>query len=227
MIDLESGKSKKLIKLSPKLLEKSYLHNYFVCSDDMDSVAYINHAKNKLVRLSGWNSKKNAYTVREEIDLNGTKEELIRDSSDDLSVIEVIDKDPDESNNEYKHYAAFFDEKKLVHAPDDNIIWIDRFNHVICGDRYGSDLEILCPDGSRKKVFTEDYSYYFDSENGYFIFGVKEATDFDYDGRELGGIYHDYYINEKGEAVFLWKGRNTYEIYWEDWSDWDDWDEYV
>ena len=222
-IDLESGKSKKIIKLSPKLLEESYLHNYFLCSDDMDSVVYIDRSKNKLVRLSGWNSKKNAYTVREEIDLNGTKEKFMLSGSNDLSIIKIIEEDPADAKK-YKHYAAFFGEKKLVHAPDDNIIRIDRFDHVICGDIYGyGDLEILCPDGSRKKVFTEDYSYYFDSENGYFIFGVKEATDFDYDGRELGGIYHDYYINEKGEAVFLWKGRNTYESYW--WEDWEEWDD--
>lgn len=216
-IALESGKSKKIIKLSSKLLEEDRLYNHFMCSDDTDSAAYINYSTNKLVRLSGWDPEKNAYTVREEIGLNGTKEELMRYGSDDLSIIEIIDKDPDGSDNEYKHYAAFFDEKKLVHAPGDNIIRIDRFGHVICGDVSGySDLEILGPDGSRKKVFTDEYSYYFDSSKcGYFMFGVKEATAFGSDGEEFFGIYHDYYINEKGEAVFLWKGRNTYEIFWD------------
>ena len=201
-IDLESGKSKNIVKLNPKLLEKNWLSDYFVCSDDADSVAYVNYSKNKLVRLSVWNSEKNSYTVREEISLNGTNKELIgRYDPDDLSVIEIRDEAPD---GEYKSYAAFFENKKLISAPE-NIICIDRFGHVLYGNAWHShDLMMLSPDGSVKNIFEDDREvFYPEIINGYCLLSVVDEGDYKVD--EIRYITSCYYIDKNGDAVFVRK----------------------
>ena len=209
-IDLESGKSKKIFKPNPKLPLKNHLCDYFICSDDLDSVAYINYSKNKLVRLSGWNSKKNAYTVREEIGLNGTKKEIIRRyDSDDLSAIGIRDVSPDGG---YKFYAAFFENKKLISAPDD-IICIDRFGHVLCGNaRYSSELLMLTPDGSVKNIFEDGlkvFGHYI--INGYYLFSVEDECDDK--GYEILYVTSCYYIDKNGDAVFARKGTEIISVY--------------
>ncbi|MCH5348417.1 MAG: hypothetical protein J1E40_03775 [Oscillospiraceae bacterium] len=209
-LDLESGKSKNIIKLSPKLLESNKLSSYFVCSDDLDSAAFVNYSKNKLVRLSVWDSEKNSYTLRRETDLNGTKKELIRRySSNDLSVIEIRDESP---GSGYKSYAAFFKEKKLVSAPED-IICIDRFGHVLCGNtRYTDGLLMLSPDGSVKEVFEgerEVFDHYIN--NGYYLLSIVDECDDQ--GYEILYITSCYYIDKNGDAVFVRKGTEIISVY--------------
>lgn len=206
-IDLDSGVSKKIVKLDTERLGKNAVHN-FRYSGDLDSVVYIDHSESKLVRLSKWSKKKNAYTKRQEIDLSGTEPNYLGCCGSDTTIVEVLT-EYDSKSNSYKSAAAFFESGKLIPA-DRKIIRIDRFDHVICGGQDSDVLEILNPDGSKAKVFGKRYQYYFDDESGYFIFGTKEATEFDLDGRNIGGIYHDYYIGKSGKAVHLWDGRNTY-----------------
>lgn len=207
-ISLENGKSKKLYVKQPESVNKAC----FYCSDDLSSVVYIDHSVNKLVRLSKWSVRKNAYTKRQEIQLSGT-EPFLGSRGKDMKIVEVLAKD---ESGEYQGYAAYFESGSLVPAND--IIRIDRFDNVICGSQNSDKLEILNPDGSRKKVFAEKYEFYSDDKSGYFIFGTKEATAFD-EGLEMFGIYHDYYIDKNGKAIPLWDGRNTYEItYAEDWD---------
>ncbi|MDE5576039.1 MAG: hypothetical protein K2J11_01455 [Oscillospiraceae bacterium] len=209
-INLESGKRKRIVKLAEKRLNS----NYIVFSEDFDAVLYINYSKNKLVRLSGWNDKKNGYTKREEIELNGTKKECIKNYSDDLKTVLLSSAEYDEDSKSYKNCAAFFESGKLVTIDTSyQEMRIDRFNNLIGIERVFYEkfnIDVITPDGSKKTAFSECDDYYRDWKISFFIFRTETATDageyYEY------GVCTDYYINKNGEAVLLWDGRNTYEI---------------
>lgn len=209
-INLESGKRKRIVKLP----EKNLNSNYIKFSADFDAVLYLNHSKNKLVRLSGWDGKKNSYTKREEIELNGTEKEYIKNYSDDLKTVLLSGAEYKGESNFYKDCAAFFESGKLVPI-DKNYreTRIDCFGNFIgiesvFYEQY--NIDVITPDGGKKTAFSKCDEYYRDQRSGFFIFCTETATDA---GEYYeNGFCTDYYINKNGEAVLLWDGRNTYEI---------------
>lgn len=209
-INLESGKRKRIAKLP----EKNLNSNYITFSADFDAVLYLNRSKNKLVRLSGWDVKKNSYTKREEIELNGTGKEYIKNYSDDLKTVLLSGAEYSEESNSHKDCAAFFESGKLVPI-DKNYreTRIDRFGNFIgiesvFYEQY--NIDVITPDGGKKTAFSKCDEYYRDQRSGFFIFCTETATDA---GEYYeNGFCTDYYINKNGEAVLLWDSRNTYEI---------------
>ena len=209
-INLESGKRKRIVKLAEKRLNSDHI----VFSKNFDAVLYINESNNKLVRLSGWDNKKNGYTKREEIELNGTKKEYIKNYSDDLKTVLLSSAEYDEDSKSYKNCAAFFENGKLVPI-DTNYKYmrIDRFNNLIGVERVFHEklnIDVIKSDGSKKTAFSECDGYYSNWNNGFFIFRT-ETAEYSDEYYEYG-ICTEYYINKNGEAVLLWDGRNTYEI---------------
>lgn len=209
-INLESGKRKRIVKLSEKRLNS----NYIVFSEELDAVLYINYSKNKLVRLSGWDDKKNSYKKREETELNGTKKEYIKNYSDDLKTVLLSNAEYDEDSKPCKSCAAFFESGKLV-TIDTNYqeMRIDRFNNLIGIERAFPEkfnIDVFTSDGSKKTAFSKCDDYYRDWKISFFIFRTETAAYAD-EYYEYG-VCTDYYINKNGDAVLLWDGRNTYEI---------------
>lgn len=209
-INLESGKRKRIAKLSEKRLNS----NYIVFSDELDAVLYINYSKNKLVRLSDWDDKKNGYKKREEIELNGTKKEHIKNYSDDLKTALLSNAEYDEDSNSYKSCAAFFESGKLVTIDTGyQEMRIDRFDNLIGIERAFPEkfnIDVFTSDGSKKTAFSKCDDYYRDWKISFFIFRTETAEYAD-EYYEYG-VCTDYYINKNGDAVLLWDGRNTYEI---------------
>lgn len=209
--DKKSGKSKNIVKMSPeKYWENRF--NFMASSSDLNEVAYINYSKKKLVRLSDWDAKKNRYTNKQEIKLNGTGREHISNYSSDLSTILIGF--ADEKNN---YYTADFGSGSFEQT-EYYLYETDRFGHNII--RRSGKIEILNPDGSTTEVFDgvgATCEPWF--SNGFYCFysGGPDVP-CDYEG-EYDLTY--YYICPKGKAVKWYDLEDTYMEchYLEDWDD--------
>lgn len=212
--DIKSGKSRNILKISPeKYWEKRF--DFIAVSGGLDKIVYINYSKKKLVRLSDWDGKKNRYTKRREIELNGTGQEYISEISADMNT--VLIGHADEKRN---YYQADFNSGSF--APSEYWYYkTDRFGHKII--RNDKKIKILAPDGSETLVFDGvGVSCKPRFSNGFYCFysGGPDVSG-NYEG-EYDLTY--YYIDKNGRAVRWYEETDVYmeahDI--EDWSDWDD-----
>lgn len=209
--DMKSGKSKNILKISSQKYEERSEVFFIRVSDDLNEVIYINYSKKKLVRLSDWDSEKNRYTDKQEIELNGTGVEYIIDCSSDLSVVLIALADTE--NNRFK---ADFESDNFTRTNEWRLCETDRFGHNIV--RNGGKIEILNSDGSTSLVFDgvgASCEPWF--SNGFYCFysGGPDG-DCDYEG-EYDLTY--YYICPKGKAVKWYDLEDYYmecHYIWED-----------
>lgn len=206
-IDIKSGKRANIAKryfIDSRSIDTSY---YFIYSDDLDKIIYIDYDSQKLVQLSKWNDKKNSYTQRTETDIIGEK--FFFDNSKDLNVILVYFYD---DNDDEIFTPLIFEDgelKKLEDITGHKVrdIWCDRFNQLICRDEDG--LYIINHDGSRENIFSGETEM-LSIENGFATFWVNKTRIYNEYGDECGGTEDVYYIDENGKAV-LFEKDSEYE----------------
>lgn len=194
--DMKSGKSKNILKISPKkYLEKRI--DFLDYSGDLDNVVYINYSKKKLVRLTGWDAAKNRYTNKQEIDLNGTGYERIEHCSYDLSIVEIM-----YASQENRYYIADFNSGNYVPIKDGSVDYIDRFDNII--SETGGNIEIIDLDGNKTTVFKgiEIFCQPYVS-NGFYIFDSGGPENRYYEAGDYELTY--YYIDKNGKAVEWYK----------------------
>lgn len=200
--NIRDGKSKKILKLSPeKYWKDKWWHGLFYASGDLNEVIYINYSKKKLVRLSDWDGKKNRYTKRREINLNGTGRECISNFSDHMSIVLINYADKD-----WHYYQADFNSGSFT-LSECGYFKTDRFGHKIFQN--DEKIKILTPDGSETVVFDGVGVYctpWF--SNGFYCFysGGPDVSS-NYEG-EYELTY--YYIDENGKAVKWYEKTDVY-----------------
>lgn len=208
-IDIKSGKRTNIAKryfIDSISIDTS---NYFIYSEDLDKIVYIDYDSKKLVRLSKWNDKKNSYTQRTETEIIGEK--FFSDNSKDLNVILVYFYD---DNDDEIFTPLIFENGKLkmledITGHDFEDICCDSFGQLICLEEDG--LYIINHDGSKEKIFSGETEI-LRIENGFATFWVSKTKIYNEYGDDCGGTDDIYYIDENGNVI-LFEKDSKYEIF--------------
>lgn len=207
-MDLESGKKFNITKANDD-------DSYLIYSKDLGVAAYIDLGTNKLIRFSGWNSKKGAYTKRDEFDLGETTEDCwFHNSNGDFSKISVVARSYDEDGYTVdRTFIADFKNGTFTEAK--NFLGFDRYGHEFYYETVepinnGPTLckNLIISDGKETSVIYEgcfEESY---QNMDIFLFFPNRVF---YDEDGLPGANIDAcYVDKSGKAVMLEKNYSWF-----------------
>ena len=215
VIDNESGKRSVLANVFPEPFAGGFdrdIYDYFVCSDDLDAIMYIDYEKKCIVRLSEWDSDKFSYSKRQEIKFDTSENLCISYTSNNFNI--VLFTEHDEKGDISDLWVALFQNGTFENKKDMDLhIWCsDAYDRMFC---YGSreknnatrdnvykDLLILNPDGSTTVVYEGYYNKLFFDEYSICLIYFTEYSFYQEVGYELSDSSDIYYVDKNGNVIF-------------------------
>lgn len=215
VIDNKSGKRSVLANVFPEPFAGGFdrdIYDYFVCSDDLDAVMYIDYEKKCIVRLSEWDSDKFSYSKRQKIKFDTSENLCIAYTSNNFNI--VLFTEHDEKGDISDYWIAFFQNGTFENEKNTDLhIWgSDAYDRMFC---YGSweknnatrdnvykDLLILNPDGSTTVIYDGYYNRLSGDQYSICLIYFTEYSFYQEVGYELSDSSDIYYVDKNGNVIF-------------------------